>query len=33
MKTFIGLNPTLDDVGLAVLPPATSLAAECLKPV
>jgi hypothetical protein len=33
MKTFLGfMNPALDHVGLAVLPPATSLAASCVKP-
>ncbi len=33
MKTFLSfMNPTLDHVGLAVLPPATSLATKCSKP-
>jgi hypothetical protein len=33
MKTFLGLlDPSIDHVGLAVLPPATSLAARCAKP-
>jgi hypothetical protein len=33
IKTFLGfLDPTVDWVGLAVLPPATSLAAKCSTP-
>ena len=33
MKTFLtAMNPQLDHVGLAVLPPATSLANRCAKP-
>ena len=33
MKTFLGLmNPALDHVGLAVLPPASSMATKCDKP-
>ena len=33
MKTFLGLmNPTLDHVGLAVLPPSSSMATKCDKP-
>ena len=33
MKTFLGfMNPALDHVGLAVLPPASSLAARCDAP-
>ena len=33
MKTFLGfMNPSLDHVGLAVLPPAVSLATKCSKP-
>jgi hypothetical protein len=33
MKTFLGLmDPTIDHVGLAVLPPPTSLATRCAKP-
>jgi Putative Flp pilus-assembly TadE/G-like/von Willebrand factor type A domain len=33
LKTFLSfMNPTLDNVGFAVLPPATSLAAACTKP-
>jgi hypothetical protein len=33
LKTFLGyMDPTLDRVGLAVLPPAASLAAKCSQP-
>jgi hypothetical protein len=33
MRTFLGfMNPALDHVGLAVLPPATDLSAKCSKP-
>jgi Putative Flp pilus-assembly TadE/G-like/von Willebrand factor type A domain len=33
MRTFLGfMNPALDHVGLAVLPPATDLSSACLKP-
>jgi hypothetical protein len=33
MRTFLGfMNPALDHVGLAVLPPAVSLATKCSKP-
>jgi hypothetical protein len=33
MRTFLGfMNPALDHVGLAVLPPATDLSARCSKP-
>ena len=33
MKTFLGLlDPSIDHVGLAVLPPPTSIATRCAKP-